>query len=208
MAETKEAGEMPKRARFQWKPLQIAKGRPERELNLSKPINLSDDIKQHVIPHVLQTINNHAQSDEVNKEISDSIMEFINKRMKAIEAGESNSNGSTSDFLSILLECNSIKILQHDKNESGGMSIEDIIGECKLFYLAGQDSTSTLLSSDNVLHVFGSSKPDYDGINCLKNKKEKEADENDAPPGDTIGESSGGGGGGGGEVVGETAESI
>ena len=36
----------------------------------------------------------HNQMKKVNKEISDSIMEFINKRMKA---GESNSNSSTRD---------------------------------------------------------------------------------------------------------------
>ena len=72
--------------------------------------------------------------------------------------------------MSILLECNSTKIEEHDKNESGGMSIEDKIGECKLFYFAGQDTTSTLLSSDNVLHVFGNSKPNYDGINGLSLK--------------------------------------
>ncbi|KAM7517455.1 hypothetical protein LguiB_016417 [Lonicera macranthoides] len=117
---------------------------------------------------------------KVNKEVTDLIMEIIDKKTKAIKGGESN---SSNDFLGMLLE-RSLSQTEQDKNESGEISIEDIIGECKLFYFAGQDTTSTLLSwtmlllsrhpdwqtraREEVLEVLGNNKPDYDSINRLK----------------------------------------
>ncbi|KAM7503867.1 hypothetical protein LguiB_002771 [Lonicera macranthoides] len=116
---------------------------------------------------------------KIDKDVRVSITEIINNKMKAMKAGESNS----SDFLGILLECNMTEIEQ-TKNKNAGLSIEEIIGECKLFYFAGQDTTSTLLcwtmvilsrfpdwqarAREEVLQVFGDGKPDYDGINRLK----------------------------------------
>nr|QNS30009.1 cytochrome P450 [Nothapodytes nimmoniana] len=116
----------------------------------------------------------------IDKEARVRIREIINNKMKAMKAGEVTSD----DFLGILLECNVNEIQQHGNNQSAGMRIEEIIGECKLFYFAGQDTTSTLLvwtmvilsrfpewqarAREEVLQVFGDKKPDYDGISRLK----------------------------------------
>lgn len=116
----------------------------------------------------------------IDKEVRVRITEIINKKMKAMKKGEATGD----DFLGILLECNLNEIKEHGNNKNAGMSIEDIIGECKLFYFAGQDTTSTLIvwtmvllsrfpewqqrAREEVLQVFGDRKPDYDGISRLK----------------------------------------
>jgi cytochrome P450 len=118
--------------------------------------------------------------NEVNNDIKSSLKDIINKREKALKEGESTKN----DLLSILLESNQKEIEENESNKNVGMSIEDVIEECKLFYFAGQETTSVLLvwtmillsrypdwqtrARDEVLNLFGSKKPDFDGLNNLK----------------------------------------
>ncbi|XP_073029529.1 cytochrome P450 CYP72A219-like [Primulina eburnea] len=115
---------------------------------------------------------------EIVREVKSSILGIIEKRMKVIESEEVNSD----DLLGILLESNFQEIQQHG-NDSG-MTLQEVIEECRLFYIAGQETTSSLLvwtmillskhldwqnqAREEVLQVLGSSTPDFQDLNHLK----------------------------------------
>ncbi|XP_076918829.1 cytochrome P450 CYP72A219-like [Bidens hawaiensis] len=116
---------------------------------------------------------------EIDKQVRGSIKGIINKRIAAMKAGEA----SHDDLLGILLDSNYKEIKQHG-NSNFGLTIEEVIEECKLFYFAGQETTGNMLvwtmillgqhtewqtrARDEVLHVFGDKNPDIDGLSHLK----------------------------------------
>ncbi|KAG6416838.1 hypothetical protein SASPL_124279 [Salvia splendens] len=114
----------------------------------SKIFELQQELAQHIalanrsvyIPgyRFLPTKNNK-RVKEIAKEVKSSLLDIINRRIKAMEAGEA----SKEDLLGLLLESNSKEIKQHGTKH--GMSMDEVIEECKLFYFAGHETTASLL---------------------------------------------------------------
>ncbi|KAI3698684.1 hypothetical protein L2E82_42415 [Cichorium intybus] len=116
---------------------------------------------------------------EIDREVKATINKIIDKRVTTMKDGESTSD----DLLGILLDSNSKEIKQQG-NTKFGLSTEEVIEECKLFYFAGQETTANLLvwtmillgqhidwqdrAREEVLKVFGERKPDIDGLSHLK----------------------------------------
>ncbi|GKV34453.1 hypothetical protein SLEP1_g42825 [Rubroshorea leprosula] len=116
----------------------------------------------------------------VNEKIRVSLQAVINIREKAMKAGEIVAN---NDLLGILIESNFKEIREHGDAKNVGLSSNEIIDECKLFYIAGHESSSNLLiwtmvllakypdwqarAREEVLNVFSDKKPDLDTLNRL-----------------------------------------
>ncbi|KAL7143514.1 hypothetical protein ABFS83_08G195900 [Erythranthe nasuta] len=117
----------------------------------------------------------------INDEIESLLRGIIDKRQKARDRGD---EVPSDDLLGILMESNS-RFIEECGNKNKGMSIEDVIEECKLFYVAGSETTACLLvwtmvllcehtewqtrAREEVIRVFGNSEPSFEGLNQLKN---------------------------------------
>ncbi|KAJ8452417.1 hypothetical protein Cgig2_006222 [Carnegiea gigantea] len=121
---------------------------------------------------------------KINDHIQTLLRGIIDKRKKAIEAGEA----AKADLLDILIDFHIKEIQQaaatNNKNQKPTISLQEVIDDCKLFYLAGQETTSILLvwtlillskhqdwqarAREEVLQTFGNNAPDFEGLNHLK----------------------------------------
>ncbi|THG01168.1 hypothetical protein TEA_015881 [Camellia sinensis var. sinensis] len=115
----------------------------------------------------------------IYREVGDLLSNIINKREWTIKE-----NDGDNDLLGILLKTNLKEIQEKGNKKNITLATKEVIEECKLFYLAGQETTSALLvwtmillskyqkwqalAREEVLVVFGDKKPDSDGLNQLK----------------------------------------
>lgn len=112
----------------------------------------------------------------LDKEIKAILRDLIHKKEQGMKNGES----SNDDLLGLLLQSNS----NNSTPKDSGLTIEEVIEECKLFYFAGQETTAVLLTwtlivlsmhprwqekaREEVLHVCGKNSPNIESINHLK----------------------------------------
>jgi len=116
---------------------------------------------------------------QISKEVNSILRELVGKRIQAMKEGEP----TKDDLLGLLLESN-----MRDTDENGqsnlGMTIEEVIEECKVFYFAGMETTSVLMTwamvllsmhrewqdraREEVIGLFGKTKPEYEGLSRLK----------------------------------------
>ena len=116
------------------------------------------------------------ESDKLDRGIKNSFTNMINGREKAAMTGQS--DGFGSDFLGLLLKAH------HENDIAKKITIADLIDECKTFYVAGHETTTSLLTwillllsihsewqdkaRNEVIEMFGQQHPTPDGLTRLK----------------------------------------
>ncbi|KAK8486983.1 hypothetical protein V6N11_061056 [Hibiscus sabdariffa] len=129
--------------------------------------------------HKLWKSTDLLESEELAKEIQDCVMKIVKKREEKVMNGEADSFGN--DFLGLLVHA------YHDSDEENRLSMEDLVDECKTFYLAGlsgQETVNSLLAwtvfllaihgdwqekaRREVIKIFGNQNPYPEGIDKLK----------------------------------------
>ncbi|KAJ0094970.1 hypothetical protein Patl1_16642 [Pistacia atlantica] len=88
--------------------------------------------------NILRKTHDESESDELQQGVRASIMKILKKREENVKTEELDSYGS--DFLGKLLKA------YHSKDETKKISLDDMIDECKTFYIAGHETTTNLLS--------------------------------------------------------------
>ncbi|CAI9088911.1 OLC1v1023366C2 [Oldenlandia corymbosa var. corymbosa] len=111
---------------------------------------------------------------------SNAIMRDLIKKREERMKDEENSE----DLLGILLESNLKEIKENGNKKSCGLTTDDVVEECNLFYFAGQETTSNLLvwtmimlgihrdwqekAREEVSQVFGNNELELEGLHRLK----------------------------------------
>lgn len=140
-------------------------------------INLRSLQQIFVLKKFVPTKKNRRRN-KLYKEITSMLRNLVQGKANAINAGES----KVDDLLDLLLQSNNQ--INQQENASSGMTIEEVIEECKAFYLAGQETTSSWLTwtiivlamhpdwqekaREEVLQACQKKEPDYEALAHLK----------------------------------------
>uniref|UniRef100_A0A1W7HBV0 Cytochrome P450 n=1 Tax=Scoparia dulcis TaxID=107240 RepID=A0A1W7HBV0_SCODU len=120
--------------------------------------------------------NDDIEANKIEESLHHSILEIVKKREHEVSTGKASDFGN--DFLGSLLK------FHHDMDHKSRISSMEILDECKTFYFAGQETTSSLLcwsvlllsihtdwqekARKEVLELFGREIPNSEGIARLK----------------------------------------
>ncbi|PNT72433.1 cytochrome P450 72A15 isoform X2 [Brachypodium distachyon] len=155
-------------------------GRKIFQLQAEQAERLMTNITKILIPgYLCLPTENNRRMRQITKEIESILHSLVGKRIQAMKDGES----TKDDLLGLLLESN-IRHVDENGQAKLGMSIEDVVEECKLFYFAGMETTSVLLTwtmillsmhpewqdraREEIMDLFGKNKPEYEGLSRLK----------------------------------------
>ncbi|XP_075496985.1 cytochrome P450 CYP749A22-like [Primulina tabacum] len=116
------------------------------------------------------------ESDKIEKSLRNSIVEIVRKREDKVFKGQEQNFGN--DFLGSLLAAH------HAADKKNRISVDNVIDECKVFFLAGHETTTSLLSwtflflaihtdwqekaRNEVFQVFGQENPKSESLAKLK----------------------------------------
>ncbi|MBA0854590.1 hypothetical protein Goshw_002179, partial [Gossypium schwendimanii] len=100
-------------------------------------ILVSQNISKTKIPFI-KYVPSKLKSEKLEKGIQDYVMEMIKKREDKVVSGEADSFGN--DFLGLLVNA------YNDLDDKNRVSLEDLVGECKTIYFAGQETVNSLLA--------------------------------------------------------------
>lgn len=131
--------------------------------------NLQDEIVVLCICRFIPTAKNRKR-EKLNKEIKTMIGSLILRKENSM---------SNQDLLSLLLQSKKKENQQGDE-----LTIEEVVEECKQFYLAGQETTASLLiwtvivlamhsdwqekARQEVLQICGKNEPSFESLNHFK----------------------------------------
>ncbi|KAH7569959.1 hypothetical protein JRO89_XS05G0024300 [Xanthoceras sorbifolium] len=129
-----------------------------------------------VFQEKLVKTSDNIELDKLEQEIRESFIKMINERVEKMKMGKLDSNAN--DFLGSLLQA------YHHTDKTKKISRDDMIDECKTFYLVGHETTTILLTwtilllaihadwqekvRKEVLELFGKQNPKPDNIGRLK----------------------------------------